>query len=87
MWFFLNKVILTKDKLAKRNWKGCKKCAFCDSEESIDHLLFSCPFERLMWTVVQYVFNITTLSKHEFEWGLYMVDKTLKARTRDGLTW
>ena len=43
MWFLFNKVILTKDNLAKRNWNGCKKCVFCDSEESIDHLFFTCP--------------------------------------------
>jgi hypothetical protein len=27
MWFLNRKEILTKDKLAKRNWTGCKKNA------------------------------------------------------------
>ena len=49
MWFLFNKVILTKDNLAKRNWNGCKKCVFCDSKESIDHLFFTCPFAHLLW--------------------------------------
>jgi hypothetical protein len=31
MWFMSNKVLLTKDNLAKRKWKGCQKCCFCDS--------------------------------------------------------
>ena len=34
LWFLHRKVLLTKDNLAKRNWNGCKKCCFCDSEES-----------------------------------------------------
>ena len=58
MWFLLNKVILTKNNLAKRQWNGCKKCAFYDSKKSIDHLFFPCPFARVIWTVVQYAFNI-----------------------------
>jgi hypothetical protein len=29
MWFLYKKLILTKDKLAKRKWNGWKKCVFC----------------------------------------------------------
>jgi hypothetical protein len=28
MWFLSNKVLLTKDNLAKQNWNGCMKCVF-----------------------------------------------------------
>jgi hypothetical protein len=59
MWFLQQKVILTKDNLSKRNWHGCKKCAFCDHEESINHLFFDCPFARLVWGVVLCTFNIS----------------------------
>jgi hypothetical protein len=58
MWFLYHKVILTKDNLAKRNWNGCKKCAFCDSEESINHLFFHCPFAKLIWRTIHFTFNI-----------------------------
>lgn len=58
MWFLYKKVILTKDNLAKRNWNGCKKCTFCDADESINHLFFDCPFTRLIWRTIQYTFNI-----------------------------
>jgi hypothetical protein len=51
-------VILTKDNLARRNWNGCKKCAFCDADESINHLFFDCPFARLIWGTIQYTFNV-----------------------------
>jgi hypothetical protein len=46
MWFLLNKAILTKDNLKKRNWQGCFKCCFCDHGETIHHLFFACPFEK-----------------------------------------
>jgi hypothetical protein len=49
MWYLYRKVILTKDNLAKRNWNGCKKSAFCDANESINHLFFNCPFASLIF--------------------------------------
>jgi hypothetical protein len=48
MWFLNRKEILTKDNLAKRNWTGCKKCAFCDEEETIEHLFLKCKFASLI---------------------------------------
>jgi hypothetical protein len=57
-WFLYKKVIVTKDNLTKRKWNGCKKCVFCDSEESINHLFFTCPFARLIWRIIQFTFNI-----------------------------
>jgi hypothetical protein len=47
MWFLHNKVLLTKDNLAKRNWKGCTKCCFCGAEETIEHLFIACPLSKL----------------------------------------
>jgi hypothetical protein len=40
LWF-LKRVILTKDNLAKRNWNGSKQCVFCHENESIQHLFWS----------------------------------------------
>jgi hypothetical protein len=48
MWFLNRKEILTKDNLAKRNWTGCIKCAFCDEEETIEHLFLKCKFASLI---------------------------------------
>jgi hypothetical protein len=58
MWFINRKEILTKYNLAKRSWTGCKKCAFCDEEETIEHLFLKCKFARLIWRVVQFTFNM-----------------------------
>jgi hypothetical protein len=40
LWYVRRGVILTKDNLVKRNWKGCTRCCFCSSEESIQRLFF-----------------------------------------------
>ena len=86
MWFLYNKVILTKDNLAKRNWNGCKKCVFCDSEESIDHLFFTCRFAHFLWTIVQYAFNIIPPANSTYMFGNWLngEEKSLKAQIRVG---
>ena len=58
MWFLHKKVLLTKDNLAKRNWKGSSHCSFCGNDENIDHLFISCSFAKLIWWVVFCTYNI-----------------------------
>jgi hypothetical protein len=58
MWFLPRKVILTKDNLIKRSLIGCSKCAFCNGEETIEHLFIRCSFAKLVWQVVYFTFNI-----------------------------
>jgi hypothetical protein len=57
LWYLKQGVILTKDNLAKRQWKGCTKCCFCENEESIQHLFFECPMARLMWFAISMSFG------------------------------
>ena len=59
MWFLHRKVILTKDNLIKRNWSGDKSCYFCDKEESIQHIFFDCPLDKLVWCIVHMSFNLS----------------------------
>ena len=59
MWFMYRKVLLTKDNLAKRNWKGSQKCCFCDQVETIQHLFIMCPFAKMVWRIVHMAFNLT----------------------------
>jgi hypothetical protein len=48
MWYLYKGVVLTKDNLVRRQWQGDKKCCFCSSGESIQHLLFDCHFAKFM---------------------------------------
>ena len=50
-------VILTKDNLVKRNWIGCTKCCFCNSNETIQHLLFDCHAARFISNAVYILFR------------------------------
>jgi hypothetical protein len=38
LWYIKNGMTLTKDNLAKRNWKGSLKCCSCSSLETIEHI-------------------------------------------------
>jgi hypothetical protein len=48
-------VVLTKDNLAKRKWKGSMKCVYCNCNETIQHLFFQCEFARFIWRIVELV--------------------------------
>jgi hypothetical protein len=52
-WYLRRGVILTKDNLARRNWQGCMRCVFCNHDESIKHLFFSCQLARSIWSIIQ----------------------------------
>jgi len=59
-WNLLQKgVVLTKDNLARRQWKGSIKCCFCNFDEAIQHLFFDCQLARIIWRIVHVSFNIT----------------------------
>jgi hypothetical protein len=49
LWYLYKGVILTKDNLARRQWQGDRKCCFCSSQESIQHLFFDCHFAKFVW--------------------------------------
>ena len=87
MWFLYKKVILTKDNLAKRKWKGCLKCEFCDSTESIEHLLISCPLARFIWRIVEFTFNLPPPANITNMFGNWLrgMQKIDKARVRVGV--
>jgi hypothetical protein len=59
LWYLLNGVILTKDNLAKRQWKGCTRCCFGSEQETIQHLFFDCLMARLMWFAISVTFGVT----------------------------
>ncbi|WVZ57554.1 hypothetical protein U9M48_007926 [Paspalum notatum var. saurae] len=59
LWFFKRGVILTKDNLAKINWKGRRICEFCSKQETIQHLFFKCHYAKFLWRAVHCIFGLT----------------------------
>ena len=87
LWFLNRKEILTKDNLIKRRWIGCKKCVFCDADESVEHLFIKCPFARDIWRLLHFTFNVyppTSIANLFGSW-LNGIDSVTKSRIRIGV--
>jgi hypothetical protein len=61
LWYVQLRDILTKDNLFKMNWKGSQMCFLCNSNETIDHILFHCHHAKNIWRVVQIVTALKAL--------------------------
>jgi hypothetical protein len=61
LWYLKRGVILTKDNLIRRNWRGGKQCVFYAQTETIQHIFFKCHFAKFIWTGVHIVLNIPKL--------------------------
>jgi hypothetical protein len=88
MWFLSNKVLLTKDNLAKRNSKGCTKCVFCGEQETVEHLFIQCPFAKILWRIVYFAYDLSppTNITNIFDNWLNGVDKHSKERIHIGFS-
>jgi hypothetical protein len=58
LWYLQRGVILTKDNLAKWNWKVSVKYCFCHKDETIRHIFFECQFAWTTWNMVQVATNL-----------------------------
>jgi hypothetical protein len=45
--------VQTADNLIRKQWKGDKKCKFCDEKEIVNHLLFLCPTASYIWCIIR----------------------------------
>jgi hypothetical protein len=82
LWFLRRGVLLTKDNLAKRKWKGGTDCCFCNMQETIQHLFFDCPLARLVWGIVCITFDIRIPMSVEDVFGSWIRDFPFKQRNR-----
>jgi hypothetical protein len=80
LWYLKNGVVLTKDNLVKRQWKGCTNCCFCDVSESIQHLFFDCPLAKLMWGILCFTFGVKIPSDVENLFGPWLRSFSKKQR-------
>ena len=52
-------VLLTKDNLRRKNWKGSQKCNYCNCNDTIKHLFFDCQRAKVIWRTVQVATGLT----------------------------
>jgi hypothetical protein len=57
MWMLVQKVILTKDNMLRKRWKGNPGCYFCGDVETVNHLMFTCPVAKVIWGFIDLCFN------------------------------
>jgi hypothetical protein len=79
VWFVLEGVILTKDYLLNRNWRGDDKCCFCN-KETIHHLFFGCHVAQFVWRVVQFAFGLQEPTNIADIYGVWLQQINLKMR-------
>ena len=72
LWYLKKGVVLTKDNLIRRRWKGAKKCEFCAMDETIQHLFFDCHIARFIWRAIMVVFNIKMPHSFNNMFGLWL---------------
>jgi hypothetical protein len=59
----------TKINLKKRGWNGATQCMFCAMDKDIDHLFFSCPVSRYIWSIFQCAFASPAQPRYFAEMG------------------
>lgn len=84
LWFLKRRVVLTKDNLARKNWKGSQKCISCNRNETIQHLFLDCPFSRMIWRIIFYATNLTQPSNINHMFGTWLSNQNKKIK---GLIW
>jgi hypothetical protein len=52
LWLIWHNAIASKDNMIKRGWGGNTKCQFCDQEETILHMFFTCAAAKFVWSCV-----------------------------------
>jgi hypothetical protein len=82
LWYLRKGVILIKDNLAKRHWKGCIRCCFCDENESIQHLFFECPVARLLWLAISITFGVSIPTNISHLFGPWVRSFSSKQRNK-----
>jgi hypothetical protein len=63
LWMVFQGRVQTTDNLSKKAWKGENKCKICLEEESVDHLIFTCPLPAFIWSVIKEGLNWERLSR------------------------
>jgi hypothetical protein len=88
MWFFNNKVLLTKDNLARRRWTGSQKCCLCDANETVHHLFLACPVIKSVWRMIYFAYNIPPPANISNMFGNWLngVPKLDKIKNRIGIS-
>jgi len=72
-WLVLENKIITRENIVKRGGMGLGTCILCnEAEESVFHLIASCPFTKHVWEDIRKAYNF------KFLWNLDLVEQCFK---------
>jgi hypothetical protein len=80
LWYLQKGVILTKDNLARKNWRGSQKCVGCSSNETIKHPFIECPYAKMVWRIIFYATELTPPSSIRHMFGSWLSNQSSKVR-------
>jgi len=80
LWYLQKEVVLTKDNLARKNWKGSLKCVGCNLDESIQHLFLDCHYARMVWRMVYLGTGLTQPKSIRHLFGSWLSNQNTKIR-------
>jgi hypothetical protein len=80
LWYLQKGVILTKDNLARKNWRGSQKSVGCNSNGTIIHLFLECPHARMVWRIVYYGTGLTPPRSIRYLFGSWLSNQSSKVR-------
>jgi len=58
LWQIFNNKLQVARSLVKRGWRGNSQCCLCACVEDINHILFKCHLAKLVWGMLQEIYDI-----------------------------
>jgi len=80
LWYLQKEVVLTKDNLARKNWKGSQKCVGCNLDESIQYLFLDCHYATVVWRMVYLATGLTQPKSIRHLFGSWLSNQNTKIR-------
>jgi hypothetical protein len=71
-------VVLTKDNLTRKNWKGSQKCVGCNPNEIVQHLFMDCHNARMVWRMIYLVTGLTQPKSIRHMFGSWLSNQNSK---------
>ena len=80
LWYLQRGVVLTKDNLVRKNWKGSQKCCGCNSDETIQHLFLDCPYASMVWRIIFFATGLNPPRSISHMFGTWLNNQHKKTR-------
>ena len=81
LWLLHRRIVLTKDNLTRKNWKGSQKCCGCNNNEIVRHHFLDCHYARMVWRIVYLATGLTQPTSINHMFGSWLSNQNKKIRS------